>query len=171
MAVEITQRDYSLVGHDAKHAVESGLASAEWYSCPIERKELKELMKRKDGPAIRDTVIWWGLLVPFGALGVLPSGSGWSYRPSRDSTEGGQWPDPSGATLPDKDEAFRHSGQPLADNRQQRSGTPFRSLKRRGPHSSNPILHPRNSIRLPDNSIREAPNLAGANLADRVAPP
>jgi fatty acid desaturase len=68
MAVEITRRDYSLVGLDAQHAVEAGLSAAQWYACPISRKELKEIMQRRDGPAIRDTAIWIGALLVSGAL-------------------------------------------------------------------------------------------------------
>jgi len=55
MQVEVTQRDYSLTGRDTKLAVERGLANAKWYSSKITRQRLKELMQRRDGPAIRDT--------------------------------------------------------------------------------------------------------------------
>ena len=41
----------------------NGLAAAEWYHTDIPRKQMKELMQRSDGPAIRDTMIWLGLLV------------------------------------------------------------------------------------------------------------
>ena len=68
MAVAATRRDYSLVGPDSRAAEEKGLASAQWYACPVPRKELKELMRRKDGPAIRDTLIWFGGLGSSGAL-------------------------------------------------------------------------------------------------------
>jgi fatty acid desaturase len=64
-------RDYSLLGPDARTAIERGLASAEWYRTPVERRRMKELMKRRDVPAIRDTVIWIGLMAGFGALGVV----------------------------------------------------------------------------------------------------
>ena len=70
MTIVGSRRDYGLLGLDAKAAVENGLASARWYACPIGRKELKELMKRSDGPAIRDTAIWLGALILFGGLGV-----------------------------------------------------------------------------------------------------
>ena len=69
MAVTFSARDYSLVGRDSKLAEENGLASAHWYSCAIPRKELKALMQRKDGPAIRDTVLWLTLLAISGWLG------------------------------------------------------------------------------------------------------
>ena len=80
MPVEITRRDYSLIGLDAKLAVETGLSAAEWYACPIPRKRLKELMKRKDGPAIRDTLIWFAALAISGSLGVYFWGS-WAAVP------------------------------------------------------------------------------------------
>src|SRR5260370_1411157 len=52
-----SKRDYSLIGLDSRLAQENGLAAADWYACSIPRKELKALMKRKDGPAIRDPEI------------------------------------------------------------------------------------------------------------------
>ncbi len=48
-------RDYSLVGPEAEKAVAKGLATGEWYHTDIPRKQMKELMQRSDGPAIRDT--------------------------------------------------------------------------------------------------------------------
>src|ERR1051325_1826069 len=69
MTVNVTKRDYSLVGLDARLAEEKGLAAAEWYSCPIAREDLKELMKRKDAPGIRDTLILFGSLGASGYLG------------------------------------------------------------------------------------------------------
>lgn len=64
------RRDYSLVGEEARRAEERGLASANWYVHPVPRKQLKEAMKRKDGPAIRDTAMWIGALILFGGLGI-----------------------------------------------------------------------------------------------------
>lgn len=81
MAVTASRRDYGLLGLDAKAAVESGLASAQWYSCPIGRKELKELMRRSDGPALRDTAIWLSLLALSAAGGVALWGSWWAVLP------------------------------------------------------------------------------------------
>ena len=59
----IAKRDYSLIGRDAQAAVENGLAAAEWYHTDIPRKQMKELMQRSDGPAIRDTAIWLGRMI------------------------------------------------------------------------------------------------------------
>ena len=77
MAVVGTVRDYGLLGLDAKAAEQNGLTAAQWYSCPIGRKDLKELMKRSDGPAIRDTAIWVAALVLTGAAAVALWGSWW----------------------------------------------------------------------------------------------
>ncbi|MFT3870952.1 MAG: fatty acid desaturase family protein [Nibricoccus sp.] len=77
MSSTITRRDYSLVGLDSKHAEEQGLASADWYACPIPRKRLKELMQRRDGPAIRDTLIWFAGLAITGGFGCYFWGSWW----------------------------------------------------------------------------------------------
>ena len=35
---------------------------AEWYACKISRARMKEFMQRRDGPAIRDTLIWFGAM-------------------------------------------------------------------------------------------------------------
>ncbi len=73
-------RDYSLVGPENEKAVASGLASAKWYAPQIPRAELKALMERKDGPAIRDTLIWFAALAVTGGLGVYFWGS-WAAVP------------------------------------------------------------------------------------------
>jgi fatty acid desaturase len=76
----VEKRDYTLTGPNAQRAVELGLASAEWYHSEIPRKVMKELMARTDQPAIRDTVIWLGLLVLTGIGGVYFWGS-WACVP------------------------------------------------------------------------------------------
>ena len=69
MKTRPTKRDYSLIGRDAQAAVENGLASAEWYQTDIPRKQMKAMMQRKDGPAIRDTILWF-LFLGLSALGA-----------------------------------------------------------------------------------------------------
>ena len=73
-----TNRDYSLVGAEAAKAIESGLANGEWYKSPVPRRRLKELMQRSDGPALRDTAIWLGLILVLGALGIWLWGTWWA---------------------------------------------------------------------------------------------
>jgi fatty acid desaturase len=78
MTAAIAQRDYSLSGPENRRAVERGLATAKWYVSPIPRKRLKELMQRKDGPAIRDTLIWFAAIGLFGGLGIYFWGTWWA---------------------------------------------------------------------------------------------
>jgi fatty acid desaturase len=78
MAVEATQRDYSLIGRDTKLAEEKGLSAAQWYACSIPRKQLKEMMKRSDGPALRDTAIWFAAFIVSGGLGYYFWGTWWA---------------------------------------------------------------------------------------------
>jgi fatty acid desaturase len=54
---------YSLVGPQGRRAIDAGLAGADWFHSEVPRKRLKELMRRSDGPAIRDTLIWLGVMV------------------------------------------------------------------------------------------------------------
>ncbi|MGI4838309.1 MAG: fatty acid desaturase family protein [Janthinobacterium lividum] len=68
-----TPRDYSLTGPEARRAAENGLVSATWYQSPVPRKRLKELMQRSDGPALRDTAIW------FLSLGLSAGGAVWLW--------------------------------------------------------------------------------------------
>ncbi|MEK6215599.1 MAG: fatty acid desaturase, partial [Boseongicola sp.] len=71
-------RDYSLLGKGGDRAVEIGLASAEWYHSDISRKDMKELMRRSDGPAIRDTLIYYGAMIILALIGISLWPSWWS---------------------------------------------------------------------------------------------
>ncbi|EFL90583.1 fatty acid desaturase family protein [Ahrensia sp. R2A130] len=72
------KRDYTLTGESARQAVERGLVSAQWYHTDVDRKALRELMERKDGPAIRDTLLWLGLMMLFAGIGIWLWPSWWS---------------------------------------------------------------------------------------------
>lgn len=78
MAIKAVKRDYNLLGPSGKAAVENGLAAAEWYHTEVPRKEMKALMQRSDGPAIRDSVFWLGGMVVAAGLGVFFWGSLWA---------------------------------------------------------------------------------------------
>jgi fatty acid desaturase len=71
------KRDYSLVGESTKAALEQGLASAQWYHTDVARSDIKGLMKRQDGPAIRDTVLWLALIIASASGGIYFWGSWW----------------------------------------------------------------------------------------------
>ena len=70
-------RDYSLVGEGKRTAIESGLASAEWYHTDVPRAAMKQLMQRSDAAALRDTLLWFALLGGSLAGGIYFWGSWW----------------------------------------------------------------------------------------------
>jgi fatty acid desaturase len=74
----MAKRNYSLLGPDARRAVETGLAAAEWYHSDVPRKEMKALMAREDAPAIRDTLLLYGLMILFAGAGLWLWPSWWS---------------------------------------------------------------------------------------------
>ena len=74
----MAKRDYSLLGPDAERAVDNGLVAADWYHTDIPRREMKALMKREDQPAIRDTIVLFGAMFVFAAIGVALWPSWWS---------------------------------------------------------------------------------------------
>ncbi|HSV13631.1 MAG TPA: NADH:ubiquinone reductase (Na(+)-transporting) subunit F [Tepidisphaeraceae bacterium] len=73
--------DYSLTGEETGRAIERGLAEAEWYQCPVPRATMRELLDRRNGPAIRDTIIWFTLIIGLGALTWWLWPSWWAALP------------------------------------------------------------------------------------------
>ncbi|GCB48681.1 fatty acid desaturase family protein [Streptomyces sp. NL15-2K] len=74
-------RRYNLIGPEGDRAVAAGLADGtDWFRSDVPRRRMKELMRRSDYPAIRDTVIWLGAMAVFGTLGALFWG-GWLAVP------------------------------------------------------------------------------------------
>jgi fatty acid desaturase len=73
----MTKRDYSLLGPDGQRAVDTGLAAAEWYHSEVPRKVVKELMQRSDGPAIRNTLLYYGLMIVLAGIGIALWPSWW----------------------------------------------------------------------------------------------
>ena len=78
MPVDVTKRDYSLIGRDSRARQGERPGCRGLVFLPDPRKELKELMRRKDGPAIRDTIIWVAAFVVSGGLGYLAWGTWWA---------------------------------------------------------------------------------------------
>lgn len=76
-----TKLDYSLVGVNSHLAVERGLAEADWYQCQVPRKTLRKLLERRNGPAIRDTILWFALIFGSGYVTYLLWGSVWAILP------------------------------------------------------------------------------------------
>ena len=83
-ATTIRLNDYSLVGKDTALAIERGLAEAKWYTSPVPKAKMRELLERRDGPAIRDTLIWFALIIGSGCLRLLLVGNLVGDHPLRD---------------------------------------------------------------------------------------
>jgi Na+-transporting NADH:ubiquinone oxidoreductase subunit F len=79
----VSLSDYSLVGSNTAAAIEKGLAEATWYTSPVPKEQMRELLQRRDGPAIRDTLIWFALLLGSGYVGyrLWEAGSWWALVP------------------------------------------------------------------------------------------
>jgi MocE subfamily Rieske [2Fe-2S] domain protein len=73
--------DYSLTGVNASLAVEKGLAEADWYQCAVPRATMRTLLERRDGPALRDTILWFALIIGSGLAGFLLWGTWWAIVP------------------------------------------------------------------------------------------
>ena len=73
--------DYSLTGSNASLAVEKGLAEAEWYTTPLPKATLRQLLERRDGPALRDTALLFVLLLATGYTTVALWGTWWVVFP------------------------------------------------------------------------------------------
>ncbi len=73
--------DYSLNGRDTVLAIEKGLADATWYTSPVPGNKMRELQERRDGPAIRDSLLWFALLIIAGSAGYVLWGSWWAVIP------------------------------------------------------------------------------------------
>ena len=81
IATKIEPNDYSLVGKNTVLAIQQGLAEATWYTSPVPRDKMRELLERRDGPPLRDTILWFSLLIFFGACGAALWGSWWAILP------------------------------------------------------------------------------------------
>lgn len=74
-------KDYSLVGQETARAIEQGLAEARWYTSPVPKAQMRALLERRDGPALRDTILWFVLLFGFAAAGIALWGTWWAILP------------------------------------------------------------------------------------------
>ncbi len=73
--------DYSLTGANAALAIERGLAEADWYTTPVPKEKMRGLLQRRDGPAIRDTLLLFGILAVTGWATVHFWGTWWVVIP------------------------------------------------------------------------------------------
>jgi MocE subfamily Rieske [2Fe-2S] domain protein len=73
--------DYSLTGLNSTLAVERGLAEADWYQSAVPRETMRSLLERRDGPAIRDTILWFALILGSGFATYRLWGTWWAVIP------------------------------------------------------------------------------------------
>ena len=73
--------DYDLLSERGALAVQRGLADAKWYASPVPKEKIRALLERRNGPAIRDTVIWLALILAFGFATFRLWGSWWAVVP------------------------------------------------------------------------------------------
>ncbi len=76
-AAATTGRDYSLIGPERSRSIERGLADAQWHTTPVSRETMRALMSRRDGPAVRDTLLWFALLGVSGYVAHRTFGTWW----------------------------------------------------------------------------------------------
>jgi Na+-transporting NADH:ubiquinone oxidoreductase subunit F len=72
---------YSLIGVNSELAVEKGLAEADWYQCVVPRNIMRALLARRDGPALRDSLLWFALILCSGLATFKLWGSWWAALP------------------------------------------------------------------------------------------
>jgi Na+-transporting NADH:ubiquinone oxidoreductase subunit F len=77
----VSARDYSLIGQETARAIEKGLAEARWYATAVPKEQMRALLERRDGPAIRDTLIWFSLLFGSAIAGYFLWGTAWAVLP------------------------------------------------------------------------------------------
>ena len=78
---EIRLSDYSLADKDTAMAIEQGLAEATWYASPVPKQKMRTLLERRDGPPIRDTLLWFALIIGSGVFGFMFWGTWWAILP------------------------------------------------------------------------------------------
>ena len=69
---------YSLIGEGAAAADEAGLANPSWYRPRIAPEQIHALREKSDAIALRDTIMWLGLMVLFAGVGIWLWPSWWS---------------------------------------------------------------------------------------------
>jgi len=73
--------DYSLTGVNSTLAVERGLAEAEWYQSPIPRDTMRGKEWCRNGPALRDTILWFALILGCGFAAYMLRATFWFIVP------------------------------------------------------------------------------------------
>lgn len=70
ISIHTSNPAYRITKENEAKAIEKGLAEADWYLCYVPRDTIRSLLKRRNGPAIRDTIIWFALMATLAAIGI-----------------------------------------------------------------------------------------------------
>jgi len=73
--------DYSLTGANAALAIERGLAEADWYTTSVPKDQMRALLQRRNGPAIRDTLLLFSILAVTAGATIHFWGTWWVILP------------------------------------------------------------------------------------------
>ncbi len=71
-------KDYSLLGETGANAVSEGLANPPWFRPAVAPEQIRALMVKDDARALRDTLLWLGLMALFAGIGIALWPSLWS---------------------------------------------------------------------------------------------
>jgi len=71
-------KDYALIGETARMAVKKGLANPTWYRPKVDPGEIRRLREKSDAIALRDTVLWLGLMAVSCGMAIWLWPSWWS---------------------------------------------------------------------------------------------
>jgi Na+-transporting NADH:ubiquinone oxidoreductase subunit F len=72
---------YVLSKENSDLALAKGLAEATWYKTPVPKATIRKLLERRDGPAIRDTLLWFTMIFAAGYWAYRWWGKWWAILP------------------------------------------------------------------------------------------
>lgn len=71
-------QDYSLLGSTGQQAEATGLANPKWYRTDVDPSAIRALMQKNDAIALRDTVLWLGIMIVTAAVAISLWPTWWS---------------------------------------------------------------------------------------------
>ncbi len=71
-------KDYSLTGQTGRLALENGTANPKWFRPDVDPMVIRDLMKKSDAIALRDTVIWLGGMLVSATIAIALWPTWWS---------------------------------------------------------------------------------------------
>lgn len=71
-------RDYQLSGDAGRVAIRNGTANPNWFRPKVDPQDIRQLMQKSDAIALRDTLIWLGMMALSAGLAVSLWPSWWS---------------------------------------------------------------------------------------------